>query len=60
MGRRYCSISATCSAGRLGNDLVTTSTERCPTAEQIAVRAQELKVLHLGLMLTQPSLVDPG
>lgn len=31
-----------------------------PTAQEIAVRAQELKVLHLALMLTLPSLFDPG
>ena len=31
-----------------------------PTAEEIAVRAQELKLLHLGLMLTTSSWFDPG
>ena len=31
-----------------------------PTAQEIAQRAQELKVLHLALMLTVPSLFDPG
>jgi hypothetical protein len=37
-----------------------TSADAPPTAEQIGVRAQELKVLHLGLMLCLPSLFDPG
>jgi hypothetical protein len=36
-----------------------TSVDALPTAEQIAVRAQELKVLHLGLMLSLSSLFDP-
>lgn len=31
-----------------------------PTAEAVAVRAQELKVLHLALMLSLPSIFDPG
>ena len=31
-----------------------------PTKHYIAERAQELKVLHLGLMLSIPALFDPG
>jgi hypothetical protein len=31
-----------------------------PTEPYMAERAQELKVLHLGLMLSIPSLFDPG
>jgi hypothetical protein len=30
-----------------------------PTDEEIAQRAQELKVMHLGLMLTIPMMFDP-
>jgi hypothetical protein len=36
------------------------STEAPPTAEQIAVRAQELKVLHLALSLSLASVLDPA
>ena len=31
-----------------------------PTERYIAERAQELKVFHLGLMLSIPSFFDPG
>ena len=31
-----------------------------PSGEDIARRAQELKVIHLALMMSLPSLLDPS